>query len=214
MKLTRQDFEKRHIDGALRIAFIGMSNIGKSYTAKRLTDIFDFQLVEIDQFIWEELGHADMATFAEWLGQPYSQDYENREKQSIQLETKATNKALHQAAENQILDTTGSVIYTDDDTLRLLTETHYVVYIEASESALEALKVQYFANPKPLIWDGHFKQAKNQSETEAILSSYPDLLMARSKKYAALADKTLMSDFVLNPNMNIHDIFDKLKPAI
>ncbi len=214
MKLTRQDFEERYSQGKLRIAFIGMSNIGKSFTAKRLTETFDFQLVEIDKLIWEELGHSDMAAFAEWQGQPYSDGYEDREKQSIQLETKATNKALSQSEGNQILDTTGSVIYTEPDTLKRLSTTHYVVYIKASDTALESLKIQYFANPKPLIWDGHFKQSGNETERDAVLSSYPHLLMARSKKYASLADQTLTSDLILNPDMSIHDIYNALKPAV
>jgi len=36
MKLTRSEFERRYAENSLRIALVGMSNIGKSYTGMRL----------------------------------------------------------------------------------------------------------------------------------------------------------------------------------
>jgi shikimate kinase len=214
MELSRQEFEQKYKDGKLRLAFIGMSNIGKSYTAMRLARYFDFELIEVDQLIWEELGHDDMEGFAEWQGQPYSKGYAERETQTIDLETKATRKAMDIEGHNRILDTPGSVIYTGNETLTSLKATHYMVYIQASDAVMESLKVQYFKNPKPLIWKEHFKAEKNQTPEEAILASYPNLLTARSKAYEGLADLTLSSDFILDPAVKVEQIFEALKPAI
>jgi len=47
--MTRAEFEGRYADGALKMAFIGMSNIGKSYTALRLATHYDYKLIEVDK---------------------------------------------------------------------------------------------------------------------------------------------------------------------
>lgn len=214
MKLNRSEFEARYNSGNLRLAFIGMSNIGKSYTANRLTDRYDFELVEVDKLIWEELGHEDMVSFAEWQGQPYSEGYSEREEKSISLETAATRKALSVDKANVILDTTGSVIYTGQDVLTAMSETHYIIYIEANDAALDALKTQYFQQLKPVIWRDHFNQKAGQSDKEAVLESYPKLLKAREKSYEALADTVLSSEYILNPKNTVEEIFEKLKPSL
>lgn len=214
MKLSRSEFETRYNSGKLRLAFIGMSNIGKSYTAKRVADRFKFTLVEVDKLIWEELGHDDMASFAEWQGQPYSKGYSEREEKSISLETAATRKALRINASNTILDTTGSVIYTGNTILKELSCTHYVVYIQATEDALERLKLQYFQQPKPLIWKSYFEQGPGQSDKDAVLASYPNLLKARAESYDALADNVLSSEYILDTAVSVEDIFESLKPTL
>jgi len=214
VKLSRSEFETKYSSGNLRLAFIGMSNIGKSYTAKRVADRFEFTLVEVDKLIWEELGHDDMASFAEWQGQPYSKGYSEREYKSIGLETTATQKALRINSPNTILDTTGSVIYTGDNVLKELSRTHYVVYIQATEQALERLKLQYFQQPKPLIWKNYFEQVPGQSDKDAVLASYPKLLKARAESYESLADTVLSSEYILDPGVTVEDIFESLKPAL
>ena len=214
MKLTRATFEDRYAKGTLRLAFVGMSNIGKSYTAMRLATHYDFDLIEVDKLIWEELGHSDMEAFAAWQGQPYSEGYAERETQSIALETKATQKAMRKSGRNQILDPPGSVIYTGKETLKTLRDNFYVVYIQASNEVLERLQIQYFKQPKPLIWKDHFVQNSGQSDKEAILSSYPNLLKARAKAYQDLADTHLSSEMILNTDVSIEAIYEALKPAI
>jgi len=122
MNLTRAEFDARYKAGTLRVALIGMSNIGKSYSGMRLATHYDFTLIEVDKLIWEELGQGSMDDFAKWQGQPYSKGYDTREKRSIALETAATEKAIRVEARNALLDTTGSVIYTSDEVLKTLRE--------------------------------------------------------------------------------------------
>lgn len=214
MKLSRGEFERRYAENTLRIAFVGMSNIGKSYTGARLAKAFNFKLIQVDQLIWESLGQGSMEDFAEWQGQPYSEGYSDREAKSIALESEATAKALKTSSKNAILDTTGSVIYTKKSVQEQLLSNWYIIHISASEDDVKRLKIHYFERPKPLIWNGHFKQGPNETEDEAILSSYPQLLASRAKAYAALADTTIGSDVILNPDNSIEDIFELLKPAV
>ena len=213
MQLSRSDFERRYAENTLRIAFIGMSNIGKSYTGSRLAKSFNFDLIQVDQLIWESLGQGSMADFAAWQGQPYSEGYAEREAKSIALESEATAKALDLPLKNAILDTTGSVIYASETVKEKLLSDWYIVHISASTSDIEQLKVNYFKHPKPLVWNGHYKRAAGQTVDEAILSSYPNLLASRAKSYAALADATIGSDIILNLKNSIEDIFEALKPA-
>jgi shikimate kinase len=196
----------------LKVAFIGMSNIGKSYTAMRLATKYDFSLIEVDKIIWENLGHDSMDAFAEWQGHPYTDGYNNRERQSISLETEATRKALSTPKRNPIIDTTGSVIYTGKDVLKTLNDDYYVVYIEAMEEHIERLKIQYFKQPKPLIWAGHYEKIDGKSETESILECYPKLLASRGRAYKSHADVTLPSTMILNADVTIEDIFEAVKP--
>ena len=212
MQLTRSEFECRYADKALKIAFVGMSNIGKSYTGMRLATAFDFDLIEVDKLIWEALGQGSMADFAAWQGQPYSEGYEEREAKSIALESDATTKALSMDVGNAILDTTGSVIYTDPPLQEELLSHWYIVHIFASEDAVGRLKAQYFKHPKPLIWNGHFCRQTGETNEQAILNCYPDLLASRAQAYEKLADTRISSDVILDPSQSIEDIFEALKP--
>ncbi len=213
MQLSRAEFEARYTAGTLRIALIGMSNIGKSYTAMRLATHYDMSLIEVDKLIWEDLGQSSMDDFAAWQGHPYSKGYNEREAQSIALETKATTKALRTQSHNPLLDTTGSVIYTSQAVLDRLKTQYYTIHIRASENAVNRLKIQYFKQPKPLIWAGYYKDIDGKTPSESILDCYPKLLAARAKAYSAIADHTLESSFILNPDIGIADIYEALKPA-
>lgn len=213
MQLSRAEFERRYAEGCLRIALIGMSNIGKSYTGMRLATTFDFELIEVDKLIREILGHDNMDDFAAWQGQPYSEGYVEREAESKALESTATQNALNYKAGNAVLDTTGSVIYTDKSVQENLVKDWYIIYIQASDDAVDRLKARYFQHPKPLMWNGHFVRKPGQKARDAILESYPKLLTSRSKDYAALADMTIGSDVILDRTLKIEDIFERLKPA-
>lgn len=213
MKISKAEFDKRYANGTLNIAFIGMSNIGKSYTALRLATRYDFKLIEVDKIIWENLGHDSMEAFAQWQGHPYSEGYQTRETHSISLESAATSQALKNKSKNPLIDTTGSVIYIDDEVLERLIQNFYIVYIEAMEDHIERLKVQYFKHPKPLIWAGHYKKLDDMTETESIMQCYPRLLSARAESYAKIADVTLPSTRILNPDVKIEDIYKALQPA-
>jgi len=213
MKLNKAEFNQLYAEGRLKIAFIGMSNIGKSYTAMRLATKYDFNLIEVDKIIWENLGHDSMETFAKWQGHPYTDGYQKRETHSISLETEATRKALTTVQRNPMIDTTGSVIYVDDDVLKTLRQNFYVVYIKAMDDHIERLKIQYFKHPKPLVWAGHYKKIEGLSQTESILECYPRLLQARAEAYAKIADVTLPSTTILNSKIDIEDIYEALQPA-
>ena len=211
MKLTRAQFEDRYAAGTLKLALIGMSNIGKSYSGMRLATDYDFILIEVDKLIWEELGETDMDAFAAWQGQPYSEGYDARERESIALETRATAHSLTTQARNPLLDTTGSVIYTDSAVLAQLSADWFTVYIEAAPEHLERLQQLYFAQPKPLAWAGHFSMQDGMDEMQSLRACYPKLLAARHDAYSRLADHTISSTDILTDSTA--RLFDLVKPV-
>lgn len=210
MKLSRAEFDRRYASGTLKLALIGMSNIGKSYSGMRLATDYDFTLIEVDRLIWDALGETDMDAFAAWQGQPYSAGYDARERQSLAMESDATRKSLMTPARNPLLDTTGSVIYTDVSVLEAIKQDWFTVYIEAAPEHLDRLTSQYFAQPKPLAWHGHYQRRDGMSETESLLASYPDLLASRASDYRALADRTISSLDILSDETDA--LFDRIKP--
>lgn len=214
MKLSKAEFDARYIAGDLHIAFVGMSNIGKSYTATRLSKTHNFQLVEVDRLIWEELDQGSMADFAVWQGQPYTDGYDEREAVSIGLETKATRKAMTPRDCNTLLDTTGSVIYADDDVTAQLKRDFLIVHIAAGPEDLERLKEDYFALPKPLVWRGHYKTIAGKTQEESILACYPKLLRSRKKAYEKLADVQLDSRFVLDARTTMDAVYDAIRAQL
>lgn len=213
MKLSAKQFKLKAEDKNLKLAFVGMSNIGKSMTAKRFAKGFKFKLTEVDKLIWKRLGHDSMEEFADWQGHPYEEGYAEREQLSVEMETHATAKAIDKAKGNVVLDTTGSVIYIDPAVRRRMKENFYVVHIKAEPSDLERLKWDYFDNPKPLIWGRYYRPKEGLSDRENIIDCYPQLLMSRAKEYAAMADTTVTSKFVLDPDLTNEDLWDAIKPS-
>lgn len=214
MLLTRAEFDARYAGGNLHLAFVGMSNIGKSHTATRLSKTHNFQLVEVDKLIWEELDQGSMADFAKWQGQPYTDGYAQRETVSIALETKATKKAMMPIKGNTLLDTTGSVIYVDVDVTAQLKRDFLIIHISAGAEDLERLKEDYFALPKPLVWREYYKKTDEKTQEESILACYPVLLKSRKAAYENLANVTLGSSFVLDAATSMDVVFDAIRTQL
>ena len=213
MNINRHDFYERYQKGELKIALIGMSNVGKSYTATRLAEHYEFSLIEVDKLIRTDMGHESMKDFAEWQGQPFTSGYAEREEISIEKETIATKSAISSKKSNTLIDTTGSVIYVKEDVLEELVNNFYVVYIQVHESHIERLKNDYFSNPKPLIWNNHYRKINTKSLIESLFACYPELLEARRKAYENIADKIISSSKILDKKTDINELFKLLQPA-
>ena len=213
MNINRHDFYERYQKGELKIALIGMSNVGKSYTATRLAEHYEFSLIEVDKLIRTDMGHESMKDFAEWQGQPFTNGYAEREEISIEKETIATKSAISSKKSNTLIDTTGSVIYVKENVLEELVNNFYVVYIQVHEDHIERLKNDYFSNPKPLIWNNHYRKINSISPIESLFVCYPELLEARRKAYEKIADKIISSSKILDKETDINELFKLLQPA-
>ena len=212
MKLSRGEFEARWAAGELAVSLVGMSNIGKSWLAGKLADTQGIRTLEVDTFIRDELGQRSMADFAQWLGHPNTSGYGEREARSLELEDRATLAALDALERPTVLDTTGSVIYCGRALRRLEAET-FVVYLRASEALRGKLEALYFSHPKPLNWNGYFRQSDGESFGEAVARCYPQLLRARDAAYRDVADHVVPADAIYGEASGGDALFDLLKPA-
>lgn len=204
----------------MKLAFIGMSNVGKSYWSKKLATEKDFKRFCCDDFIEEKLGdqlkalgYSGIQDVARWMGQPYDPQYSKTGRQYLEFEQEGMRQvlaALEATDEDMVIDTTGSVIYTGDDILQALAANTTVVYFETPASVQEEMRRLYIAEPKPVIWGDSFNKRPGETDTDALKRCYPELLAYRTQKYQKLADITLDYHLLRQPGFTL----DKFMEAI
>ncbi len=183
----------------MRIALIGMSGAGKSYWSHRLARS-GFQRFGCDDHIGRELadtlGLADssLESLGRWMGYPYEEGFADREAQYLDLEFRVMSRFLSELEHRPehrtpslVIDTTGSVIYLGEDLLRRLKRATVVVYLAAPPEKRQALLAAYRAFPRPVVWQGHFRQKSGEDPAAALNRSYMDLLADRDRRYRACA---------------------------
>lgn len=193
MKLTREEFDKKFENGSLKIAFVGMSNVGKSFRANELVTQKNFKKVSVDDLIGESLALEKIVDLASWMGFPYETKFEKNQAKYLKLEEQCTKDSINHFVNNQnfVLDTTGSVIYLDEKTQKFLKNNFLVIGFRVPQNMIEEMTQKFFDNPKPLVWGNCFNQQTSESEEEALRRNYPALLTLRSQQYEDLADIAL-----------------------
>lgn len=185
---SREEFDARRADGTLRIAFVGMSNGGKSYRSRVLRDQEGFAWYSVDAEIQKELGFRDMSRISSWLGYPVGAAYAKRERRYLELEDRFTKAgAARTSAINTVLDTTGSVVHLPEGTLSALRARCLVVHLDVGDDSLAQMLEKFAAHPKPVAWCGFFSARPGGSRDDALRHSYPVLLAQRLARYRALA---------------------------
>lgn len=168
------------------IIFMGMSGVGKSHYSKRINKDYGHRIISVDDMIAEHLGLNDVYAVREFFGEPYEEKYKENSKIYLDLEERFTNEALDIAENsgggNIIIDTTGSVIYLSDETLRRISKFKNRIYLDADEGYMDKLIEKYFADPKPVIW-GELNNFTKDNYLEKIKEQYPKLLKYRSDLY-------------------------------
>src|SRR3989304_8216957 len=104
--LTQAEYDAHIANNSLRIAFVGMSDVGKSYRSKVLRDQSGFDWYQVDKEIIKSLGFSGMEEIAEWLGLPDSPTYEEAEREYLDSEAKPTKGDFIGTAGGRAVDTT------------------------------------------------------------------------------------------------------------
>jgi len=191
-QLRPQELDEHVRKGTFRLAFVGMSNAGKSYRSRVLQNELGFFWYEVDANIQNILDVEGMTGVSEWLGYPTSPTYQERQVKYLKAEEEST--FLHQLdtrGKNLVFDTTGSVIYLSEAAKDWLRHECLVVNINVGEETIPEMTERYFEEPKPVIWGGYFTQQKDETEEAALRRSYGDMLHARLLEYEALAHITI-----------------------
>lgn len=213
MRISKRTFDSLTFEGKLKIAFIGMSNVGKTKISKMLAAKGGFNRYEVDAAIGKKLALASITSVASWMGFPSSPTYSEREAEYIAYEAECTLEGVRDLAPHAVLDTTGSVIYLPDAVLKELKKQWLIVYIQSQESDVEEMFSVFMKEPKPVIWGGMFSQHPEESTEDALKRCYPELLKERMKRYKALADVTV-NRFALYKAKTVEDILSVIKNAL
>lgn len=212
MKITRQKFREKSKDGTLKLAFIGMSNVGKTKISKQL-EVAGFNRIEVDKGIWTHLNLPSITAVAEWLGFPNTQTFTEREQMYLDAENVETIKAMDTLVHPSVLDTTGSAIYLPERTLQRLRDEWLVVYIATSEKDIHELFATFMKEPKPVLWQGQFTQEVGESVEKSLARCYPLLLKDRMQRYRRLAHVSV-NRFAFYKAKNVDDILRIIEDAL
>lgn len=190
MLLTQAEFDTRKAGGQLKIALIGMSNIGKSHWTRQIETVHGFTSYEVDAAIQAYLSLETITQSAHWMGHPYETGYAEKSAQYMQLETDFT-LAKPSGDGNHVLDTTGSVVHLSECNKTAIHNNYLVVYLKADAAAVDTLVVRFHQTPKPLIWGAFYEQKSGLPAHESMLACYPELLKSRADLYEKMSDITL-----------------------
>jgi len=199
------------------LSLIGMSGCGKSHWSKEFAD-HGFERFCCDDLIAEKLAtvlarpDGSIMELGEWMGFPYESHYKDREAKYLAYEIEVLKEVLDSLesekdneGRNIIVDTTGSVIYTGDESLRRLRETTTIVHLETPPAVQESMLHKCLTNRRPVLWRGLFSQEPGETNDQALARCYPALLSAREQQYAKLAHVTVPYTTVNQDSFTIED---------
>src|ERR1700674_1389854 len=187
-----------HKEKRSRLALVGMSGSGKSFWAKKLAAA-GWTSVCCDDLIEERLaprlaagGHSGINGVAAWMGWPDSMTYVQREAEYLAEERGVMDEFLSGLEKETsgtpiVLDTTGSVIYAQNNILMRLRRQMTVVHLANTEEEQRLLVERYLNDPKPVLWRGTFHVKDRESPRETVARCYPLLIAARQRSYETLA---------------------------
>ena len=197
-----------------------MSGAGKSHWAQKLS-ASGFQVLGSDDRSEQKLGpelaaggYRGIGGVAAWMGWPDQPTYRERERKYLACEIESMGEALDEIEgagnEGILLDTTGSVVYTGDQTCRRLQNLTTVVYLAAPAAEEEILITRYLSDPKPVLWGDQFVQRPGESAQEAVARCYPKLIAHRKKLYERYANRTVSMDRLRDPKLDARGFLELL----
>ena len=186
-----------HKDKRSRLALVGMSGSGKTFWTRKLAAA-GWKSVCCDDLIEQRLaprlaagGHSGINGVAAWMGWPNSGTYVQREAEYLAEEIGVMDEFLNNLENTRgtpiVLDTTGSVIYAQNNILMRLRRQMTVVHLANTENEQRLLVERYLNDPKPVLWRGTFHVKDQEKPRETVARCYPLLIAARRKSYETLA---------------------------
>lgn len=202
----------------MKLSLIGMSGAGKSYWARQLEkngwkryscDDHIESALKKNLHILENQGTQGLAG---WMGKPYEMQYAQTSKKYLALENHVMHDILNDIEthtnENIVIDTTGSIIYTDPMIQQRLKNATNVLYLLTPKTAVQQLYDQYVQDPKPLIWGNAYQKRQDESDEEALLRCYKNLLLYRIEKYQELAYFSIRYDVLREKDFSVESFIN------
>ena len=184
----------------MRLSLIGMAGSGKSYWSAKLKG-HGFRCFCCDDLIAAKLApelrrsNETRMRVGELMGFPYEPYYKERESKYLKYEIQVLTEIIgylesreNNPGENIVVDTTGSVIYTGEEILRILRGYTTIIYLSIPRELQGRLLKAYISNPHPMLWGDVFSKEPNETNGEALARCYPRLLFVRQRLYERYAD--------------------------
>lgn len=194
-----------------------MSNCGKSHWSRQLKQHRGYHVVSVDEQIelaiepeLRALGYAGIQGLAEWMGFPSDSRFQENQNVYLSHEEHITGSTAPEPGKNNVLDTTGSVVYLKKDTLERVRRKYLVVHLEASDDMLEMMTSNYFEVPKPVVWGDAYRPREGEQPMKAMRRCYPELLRERRKRYAAMAHVTVPASVSLARGLTVDDFMARV----
>ena len=196
------------------ITRVGMSNVGKSYWRRKF-EAASYRTICCDDEIERRLkpfleakGFVGIHDVAKWMGQPFDPQYPENSALYLKFENEVMDETIDRLFRGQrlVIDTTGSVIYTDKRIQTLLRVHSTVVLLDTTEDAEKDLAKRYIEEPKPVIWgSGIYAPLPGEEPLQALCRCYPDLLSTRKEAYNNIAHVILDYDLFRSPGFRVKD---------
>lgn len=210
----------------MRISLIGMAGSGKSYWSIKLAEL-GFSRFCCDDLIAEklalELRQPDGTSqgLADWMGFPYEPGYKEREAKYLAYEIEVLNEILgnieirdNDPEERIVIDTTGSVIYTGEETLARLSRCTTIVHLSTPPEVKESMLRVYVAQPRPVLWRDMFSRKPDETNKEALAQCYPRLLSTRERLYGRYAHVAIDYYKRNNESFRVDELLNAIEGAV
>ena len=160
---------------------------------------------------------------SEWMGEPGSANseahqaiYLSAERAVMQDILKAIVSALQSphsstTVPNIVIDTTGSLIYTGEEVTNALKSMSRVLLLDSSADEQETMLKKYLANPKPIIWNGHFVPNSHENYLQSLERAFRNLMAERKERYRELADCIIPFDIHHAPSYTVEQLLDDIE---
>lgn len=205
----------------MKFSFIGMSGAGKSYWAEKLSSKYGLKLYICDGMIEDRLapilsnyGYKGVNDMGRWMGQPTDSDYYEKAKKYLELEKEIMNIIIREISDpdmNCVIDTTGSVIYTGESTMRMLKNMTKIVNFDINENVKNKMYELYMNEPKPVIWGDVYEVTRANDRTASLGQAYHKLLNSRITQYHKYADINLDYGTLRRDDFTIKDLYNMIK---
>jgi len=206
----------------IRLALIGMSGSGKSIWSMKLSEQ-GFRRFCCDDMIAHKLApeltrpDGTVTELGHWMGFPYEPQYRARESRYLACEVEVLNEILghieslnHGSGGDIVIDTTGSAIYTGEDTLARLGQCSTVVHLSTPPEVRELMLKAYLANRRPILWRDSFTKEPGEANAAALARCYPRLMVTRERLYEQHAHVTIDYLTVNRKGFGVSDFLDKI----
>lgn len=201
------------------LTFIGFSGSGKSHYSKELKRLYNWDHLDCDQLIMQELNKREnlklksLPEVARWHGSPQDADFSRRDSLFLEIEDHIMNQLISgfEKTKNTVIDTSGSFVLLPETTIAKFKKNTKLVYFQYEQEDMTQMIEQYFKDPKPVLWQHLYRPLPGEDYQKSIKRCYVNLVDYRKKLYEKYADLKINISFKTREEFKIKNLLEILK---